>query len=289
MRLSPLELFALVGAAATVLWVGCDFIVLNDAPTGLGWSVDTSTGYGAGTAQGGGGGAGPGGQGTGLACCATCHGTPENPAPPPDFAGKDDPSLPTVGAHSTHNEVGVQTWHAPIDCDTCHTSPTNCSERQEGDHLNDERDVVFIGPLVDGATYDNTTDPARPTCKNTWCHGSFLGEDLDGQTATHREPVWTDSSGVYGRPSACGKACHTLPPKTVASTGDLHPVQAPVPCEGCHSETIAAFNVSEPAFSTWVDNGAYHIDGEVTAQAGGAGPGGTGGAGGGGGSGGAGG
>ena len=277
MRLSQLELIAMLGAAAVVFWVGCDFIVFNDTAGGQGWSVDTSTGDGAGTTTStteGTGGAGTGGHGTGLACCSTCHGTADNPAPPPDFSGKSDPSLPTVGAHGVHTELSSSPWHAPIGCETCHPLPTNCSERQEGVHLNDVRNVVFSGPLVDGASYDNAADPTRPTCSNTWCHGSFLGEDAVGAQPTYREPVWTDSTGTYGRPSACGRACHTLPPKTILNSDGPdrdHPPSFVGPCDMCHTSSIAEFNADEPAFSVWAANGSLHINGEINMGVGGGG------------------
>ena len=260
MRWKQLTLIATWGAIGAILWFsGCEYVVYNDFPAGLGWGVDAGPGQGGSTSTGGSGGTGTGGSGEGLACCSACHGTEDNPAPPPDYAGKTDPSLATVGAHQTHVADTMAHWHKVIDCIVCHTSPTTCVEKQEGVHLNDERDVIFNGPLVSSAVYDSTTDPNKPTCQNVWCHGAFLGDSQDG-VPSYREPVWTESDlGIY---NVCGKACHSLPPKTIGHSGEDHPVQTPVPCEGCHYEVIEAFDAVEPILSTWADP-TKHVNGDV--------------------------
>jgi hypothetical protein len=100
------------------------------------------------------------------------------------------------------------------------------------------------GPVAVGGIYDATAQ----TCSYTRCHGTTLPPDQLGETSV-RKPEWTL---VDGSQSACGKACHTLPP------GGTH--ESSTDCASCHPRVIAAFDPLDPEATIWADPD-LHING----------------------------
>ncbi|MEZ4238487.1 MAG: CxxxxCH/CxxCH domain-containing protein [Myxococcota bacterium] len=144
----------------------------------------------------------------GLAC-DTCHGGPDNAAPPLDTQGRDDTALVTVGAHQTHLAGGR--FSAPVACATCHVVPGAVSD--EG-HLDAPPAEVRPGAGFDGARCDSA------------CHA--------GPGASTPRPQWTVVDGSQAR---CG-ACHGLPPP------DPHPQDDA--CADCHSTAGPDFTIAVP-------------------------------------------
>ncbi len=136
-----------------------------------------------------------------ITVCGTCHGSPEDPSPPPDTLGETDTTLTSVGAHEAHVTGGD--FSAPVPCETCHVVPTSVLDPTHIDEAPAE-----VRPEVgwDGAT-----------CTNP-CHAGSGG-------GTVPNPVWTQ---VDGTQDACG-ACHGLGPPPPHPGGTL--------CDVCHPQT----------------------------------------------------
>ncbi|HSN93321.1 MAG TPA: hypothetical protein VLS93_18970, partial [Anaeromyxobacteraceae bacterium] len=97
--------------------------------------------------------------------CTRCHGGTDNPtgAPPRDVAGRVDPSLPSVGAHTAHVAGGGL---APaFDCNACHPKPATLTSPGHGDGV-----VSFAwSPL---ASANGTLSPAYDPvagCSAVYC------------------------------------------------------------------------------------------------------------------------
>ncbi len=132
-----------------------------------------------------------------LAACNSCHGGPDNAAPPKDVAGRTDPSFTGVGAHQSHVKEGSVA--KAIACSECHVAPQSVGDRGHID--TDLPAEVTFGALARTGGASAAWDNASATCQNTYCHGTFKG----GASA---RPVWTKVGAGEG---ACG-TCHGLPP-----------------------------------------------------------------------------
>lgn len=140
--------------------------------------------------------------------CGSCHGTADQPAPPPGVGG--DPTAPGVGAHAAH--MADSTWRSPVRCTHCHVVPEH--EDDEG-HVDDQRpaDVVFSGLAGVGCEPERLPDGSCAV----YCHGAGM------RTETFASPPWS-STGL-----SCG-GCHQLPPPS--------PHPADDGCSRCHLEVI---------------------------------------------------
>lgn len=193
--------------------------------TGAGGQTGGSGGAGG---DGGVGAQGAGGEGPYPVECTECHGTGDEPGPPPDTLDNTDTTVPGVGAHATHRTAG--SGHAKVKCWECHIVPVSPDiDPNVPTHQNGEVNVVW-GPIAGQGTYDDVAY----TCADTYCHGGTLPDDQG--TPTNRTPVWTQ---VDGTQAACGVACHSLPP------GGMHEPD-PGPCQDCHISVISSFDEQDP-------------------------------------------
>ena len=164
--------------------------------------------------------------------CSTCHGGPENAAPPVDAQGQSATTFASVGAHQAH--LGVSDWHKEIACSTCHVVPATVDAPG---HFDDDlpAELAFSG-LAGAGGLTPAWDSAAATCSNTYCHGNTLS------AGTVTTPKWTQ---VDGTQSACG-TCHGMPP----ADGHIQRTD----CATCHGDVVTADGFA---------NAALHIDGTV--------------------------
>ena len=161
----------------------------------------------------------------GTLTCTSCHGGTDNltGAPPVDTLGRIDTSLASVGAHTSHVEVGPVA--GAFDCGECHVKPTAIDSPG---HLNGTVEVVFgalAGTGVASPVWNFGASP--PTCSSVYCHGATLG----GGTGTILTPAWTV---VDGSQASCGK-CHGLPPPAHVP---LAAGSTNATCSACHDQTV---------------------------------------------------
>jgi predicted CxxxxCH...CXXCH cytochrome family protein len=143
--------------------------------------------------------------------CGSCHGTLDDPTPPPDLSGAVDPAASGVGAHAAH--VAAASTHAPVRCKHCHVVPEDIDALG---HRDDARpaDVTHAGLAVAAGASGEYIDGHCAV----YCHGSALRIDpVDS-------PAWT-STEVLG----C-EGCHGQPPAAP------HPQASD--CQACHLEVI---------------------------------------------------
>lgn len=166
--------------------------------------------------------------------CTRCHGglADQSGAPPNDVRGHTDPSLPSVGAHTSHVRAG-------IDCSACHVKPS------PGDHSHIDGTVrVTWGPVATAnGALSPRYDEATHTCAASYCHSFY---------ASSNQPDWTAP-----RADSCG-TCHGLPP--AAPHPDVGSDLAI--CSVCHSDSITAGGQLIPAPA------GQHLDGSVSASGG---------------------
>lgn len=168
--------------------------------------------------------------------CSTCHGGPDNAAPPSTVDLRSDPSLMAVGAHQAH--VRHSASHAALSCEACHITPKHVGD--EG-HLGAGPAEVTFGALAKMGDLEPTWDHNTGTCSNVYCHGATLS----GGAAT--SPNWLAGKGDAG---SCWQ-CHGNPPPPP------HPQWSN--CFLCHSETVYRDNTINVA-------SGHHIDGSVQAK-----------------------
>ncbi len=189
-------------------------------------------------------------QPSGPEYCTTCHGGPENAAPPRDVSKNITRTFRGVGAHQVHfRGTGIYS-SLQIPCSECHTVPP---EMYSVGHVDSPlpAEVPINGFMARIATNETTTvdwdsnlpvvspspaySSANLTCGNTYCHGHFKnGNDT-------LVVVWTDTTAAA---TACG-TCHgnvnksTLAeralPKTSAE-GGTHPTSTA--CSACHVAVV---------------------------------------------------
>ncbi len=164
--------------------------------------------------------------------CATCHGSPGDPAPPSAVDGSSSTSHVGVGAHQSHLKSTIA---RPVACTECHVIPTSLLSHP--DPKGGPAPVVF-GPLSAALGALPEWDRASTTCADTYCHGATLPE-----AETRAPPRWTV---VDGSQKAC-TSCHGNPP------GGVHPASAT--CQDCHSAVVG------PDGS--ITNPALHVNGMV--------------------------
>jgi predicted CxxxxCH...CXXCH cytochrome family protein len=166
------------------------------------------------------------------ASCSACHGSNDNPAPPPAVDGETETTDIAVGAHQIHLSGGK--IRKGVNCAECHVIPGNLSDAT---HMDVAPAEVVFGELASGDgepiwTYGSAS------CSSTYCHGSTLsGGEVEA-------PVWTV---VDGSQTACS-SCHGNPPP------EPHPQVAD--CNMCHPETVMADGTIDL-------EARRHIDGEI--------------------------
>lgn len=163
-----------------------------------------------------------------LGNCTACHGSANNPAPPPDTAGHTDPSQPGVGAHAVHLSGGTSS--RAVACAECHQVPG----ADDLTHPNGLSELVFSGVAVADARTP-TYDAATRSCADAWCHSP-------SPNGAHGSPKWTDAQTL----SCVG--CHGAPPPAP------HPQLSD--CARCHAATVNADNVS-------IKRRELHVNGRV--------------------------
>lgn len=174
-----------------------------------------------------------------VPACGGCHGTPEDPAPPPALDGAMDPTDPAVGAHETHLAGGLVS--GPIGCTECHVVPADVVSPGHLDAVAGA-EVVFGRLATTGGLAARYT-PATGRCDTVYCHGAGLtGGGLV-------RPVW---NVVDGTQAACG-TCHGAPPPPPHSASDQ--------CFRCHPGTVLGNGEIDLV-------GGLHVNGVVEATAG---------------------
>ncbi len=162
--------------------------------------------------------------------CASCHGTnSETGAPPPDLAGKVEPSARGVGAHVNH--LSDTATHRAIACNECHQVPAEVDSRG---HIDDDgRADITFGTLARSKRSRPTYSVEPVRCNNTYCHGATTGE-----WQAPRDPD-----------AACG-SCHGLPPPA--------PHTQLTQCSNCHGRVVGPDQkIIEPSLHV---NGTVEVD-----------------------------
>jgi predicted CxxxxCH...CXXCH cytochrome family protein len=175
--------------------------------------------------------------------CGTCHGGPDNAAPPRDLTGARVTSARGVGAHQTHVTEGKIT--KALDCTECHVKPQTVTDTGHID--TDLPAEVIFGTFAKGEGTEKGTkalpawDGASSTCRNTYCHGAFTNGNQD------YAPAWTQPKSDT---EVCG-TCHGLPPPSP------HPpvVVGILDCVNCHPKVTDKDRLI-------IDRG-FHINGKV--------------------------
>ncbi len=161
--------------------------------------------------------------------CGTCHGTPEDPAPPPSTRRATDPSASGVGAHRRHLDASDR--HGQVRCKHCHLVPEAVDS--PGHRDGDGRAEVTLSGLAT-AGVEASWDGERCT---VFCHGGAMHDEA------RRSPAWTDQP-----PPACDR-CHGQPPPAPHPAAD--------DCGACHLDVAdAAGGIAKPS---------AHVDGIVQA------------------------
>jgi predicted CxxxxCH...CXXCH cytochrome family protein len=156
----------------------------------------------------------------GITSCFGCHGTVDNPAPPPDTQGRTETSFATVGAHQAH----LYAWR-PIrkpQCSDCHLVPGDVSDPG---HLDNTPGAELTwGPIAAAGGVVPAYEGGRCT---VYCHGASLpGGEV-------QKPLWTK---VDGTQTFCG-SCHAVPmlpphPRVYGGTcGPCHPFNGMLPID----------------------------------------------------------
>jgi predicted CxxxxCH...CXXCH cytochrome family protein len=168
-----------------------------------------------------------------VASCGSCHGDPDNPAPPKDLDGNTDRSAPGVGAHRQH--LAGSTWRAATTCVDCHAVPetVDAPGHLDGDNVAEQT----FGLRNPEATYD----PATNRCDNLYCHGNGWNS-LGSATWTDQQPLDCESCHESG-----GQGGATMSGDHRRHLGEG------VDCADCHSRVVdGARTVIGPAL---------HVDG----------------------------
>ena len=156
--------------------------------------------------------------------CSSCHGGPDNSAPPKAVDGETDTTYIGVGAHQTHLKPG--SIAGPVACTECHVVPAAMDLPNHPDKFPRLATMSF-GPLARTAGANPTWDHDSATCTNTYCHGATLGS-----TNAPAPPVWTQ---VDGSQITC-TSCHANSPSDLDAS---HPFHALFRCDACHAKVTS--------------------------------------------------
>jgi len=152
----------------------------------------------------------PGGEEPG---CGRCHGTADDPAPPPSLRRATEASDPGVGAHRRHRERSDR--HGELRCKHCHVVPetVDAPGHRDGDN---QAEVTFSG--LASAGVEASWDGARCT---VYCHGARMHDEA------RRSPAWTE------QPAEACDGCHGMPPPA--------PHPDATDCGSCHMDVMDGF------------------------------------------------
>ncbi len=177
--------------------------------------------------------------------CTQCHGGVDNAtgAPPQDTAGRSDPSLPSVGAHTAHVQLGPSSLAAAFDCGVCHP---NVADVNAPGHLDGTVQITFGALSTANGAVSPTYDRRSYGCATVYCHGAFPGGNAGNV------PVWTAGASQ----AACG-TCHGDPNAVPSALPGAHVRLASgstnATCNVCHATSTPA-NVT-----TVVCNGCHTV------------------------------
>ena len=183
-----------------------------------------------------------------VSACTTCHGGQDNQtgAPPYDLSGNSDPSLPTVGAHTAHVQLGASSLAGAFDCDACHVKPTSVDSPG---HTDAGPNIITFGALATTGGVAPAYSKTSHGCSNVYCHGAFPGGNA------YNVPIWT----AGGSQATCG-TCHGSPLATPSALPGAHPRLADgasnATCNVCHPSTVNADGTVNVA-------GGKHVNGTV--------------------------
>jgi predicted CxxxxCH...CXXCH cytochrome family protein len=176
--------------------------------------------------------------------CSSCHGGPDNAAPPLAVNGATSTDDIGVGAHQSHlNPPSPDPISAPLACSECHVVPATLNDDQHPNLIPGPATMAF-GPLAKSAGAKPAWDRGSATCTNTYCHGSTLA----GST-TPVPPVWTT---VDNSQTNCF-SCHGDWPDLL---GASHPFHVAYTCDTCHARVVVAGMMT-------IRNPSLHIDGKI--------------------------
>jgi predicted CxxxxCH...CXXCH cytochrome family protein len=172
--------------------------------------------------------------------CSSCHGGPDNSAPPLALDGATRTSDIGVGAHQAHMTGG--SISAPVACEECHPVPTLMDGNSHPDPFSGPTLVEF-GPLAQTGGAAPAWSRATGTCTNTYCHGATLVGSF-----TPTPPRWTkvDDSQIQ-----CD-SCHGISP---ADLGGSHPLHSAYSCDTCHPRVVRA--------DLTINHRNLHVDGQI--------------------------
>ena len=166
--------------------------------------------------------------------CSSCHGGPENAAPPVSISGESKSAAPGVGAHQEHLRDGD--LRKAIACGECHRVPEEIAEEGHIDPLPAE---LTWGPLAsDGGDVSPIWERQPGRCDSTYCHGSTLSG------GSNTAPLW----GAVGQGQTDCGTCHGAPPPA--------PHPSSTECRLCHPGTMTEDGEIDV-------EGGLHINGEL--------------------------
>jgi predicted CxxxxCH...CXXCH cytochrome family protein len=155
--------------------------------------------------------------------CSSCHGGPDNAAPPLALDGATSTSDIGVGAHQSHMTGG--SISAPVACEECHPVPTLMNGDDHPDPLS-RGTVMTFGPIAQSGGANPVWNRAAKTCTNTYCHGATLPGSFKPAL-----PLWTK---VDGSQIKCD-SCHAILPDGL---GGSHPLHSAYSCDTCHPRVV---------------------------------------------------
>jgi len=186
--------------------------------------------------------------------CSSCHGGPDNAAPPRAVNGDTDTTTIGVGAHQSHLN-SADPISAPVACSECHVVPAELNIDAHPNLIPGPATMSF-GPLAKTAGAQPTWDRAAATCSNTYCHGATLpAPPAPAPSAPNPPfpksgpPLWTL---VDNSQSNCF-SCHGSSPDQL---GESHPFHIAYTCDNCHARVVVVGMMT-------IRNPNLHIDGKI--------------------------
>jgi predicted CxxxxCH...CXXCH cytochrome family protein len=178
--------------------------------------------------------------------CTACHGSGDDPAPPPDTEGNQSVSSLGVGAHAAHL-AGTDSSRA-LACEECHQVAAN---EDALTHPEGSPAVVMLTGVAESGGRSPVWARDTGTCANSWCHGPGPGG------------ARTSPEGTSGRDLDC-QSCHGTPPPLP------HPQSER--CSACHGEVIdESYSIVAPerhvdgTVDLRVEENCTHCHGDLTA------------------------
>ena len=186
--------------------------------------------------------------------CATCHGSAQNPAPPPDLANNTATDAEGVGAHQFHVADSTISTIAFGNCQHCHVVPQNVFDSGHIDNAPPPADVHFSTFATDSSRLQPQWNHDDATCSQVYCHGGFrFSKEKSNYSWAYADTVITGAMATphWTAPETpdCTD-CHGLPPQG-------HIAVAENSCSNCHPRVVDA--------DLKIINPALHINGRADA------------------------